>query len=307
MTYRRAAGVIGAAAGLALVMTVSTVGCSTSASDTAIQSDAPEALAPAPSATASALPSISANEGPTASPTTPAPVKSPRLPKLNDRNAIVYAPLDKPSKVTKVGRVSDTRAWSTSKVLVVLAYIKTVGRDNPANLSTADKNLIKQALQASDMNALLTLRGRIPGGSGEPMTEILRDIGDKSTEPWPDSREGSHRWSPQEQVRFMAALRNKEVVSPEASRFVRKEMKPIPDHRWGLGTVGAKTFKGGWLTADTDTRQMGLLRGYAVAIITDGVGPAELQTDGDSAHVRQMNRLARILNRYLDAEAAKSN
>ena len=307
MTYRRTASATAAAVGLVLVMTVGTVGCSTSASDTAIQSEPAAASVPVPSATTSAAPSITANEGPTASPTTPAPVTSPRLPKLNDRNAIVYAPLDKPRKVTKVGRVSDTRAWSTSKVLVVLAYIKTVGRGDPANLSTADKKLIKQALQASDMNALLTLRGRIPGGSGGPMTEILRSIGDTSTAPWPDSREGSHRWSPQEQVRFMAALRNKEVVSPAASRFVRKKMKPIPPHRWGLGTVGAKTFKGGWLTADTDTRQMGLLRGYAVAIITDGVGPAELQTDGDSAHVRQMNRLARILDRYLDAEAAQLN
>ena len=307
MTYRRTAGAIAAAAGLALFITVSTVGCSTSASDTAIQSEPAAASVPVPSATTSAAPSITANEGPTASPTTPAPVTSPRLPKLNDRNAIVYAPLDKPKKVTKVGRVSDTRAWSTSKVLVVLAYIKTVGRGDPANLSPADKNLIKQALQASDMNALLTLRGRIPGGSGGPMTDILRSVGDTSTAPWPNSREGSHRWSPREQVRFMAALRNKEVVSPAASRFVRKKMKPIPPHRWGLGTVDAKTFKGGWLTADTDTRQMGLLRGYAVAIITDGVGPAELQTDGDSAHVRQMNRLARILDRYLDAEAAQLN
>ena len=104
----------------------------------------------------------------------------------------------------------------------------------------------------------------------------------------------------------MAALHNNEVVSPAASKYVRNNMRPIPPHRWGLGTVGSKTFKGGWLTADTDTRQMGLLRGYAVAIITDGVGPAELQTDGDSAHVRQMNRLARILNRYLDAEQAIS-
>jgi hypothetical protein len=307
MTYRRTASAAMAAAGLALIMTISTVGCSTSASDTAIQSDAAEASAPTPSAPGSTAPSVSAVASPTTSPEEQATTKPARLPKLNDRNAIVYSPLDKPGKVTQIGRVSDTRAWSTSKVLVVMAYIQTVGRGDPANLSSADKKLIKEALQASDMNALLTLRGRIPGGSGGPMTEILRSIGDKSTAPWPDSREGSHRWSPREQVRFMAALRNKEVVSAAASRFVRKKMKPIPEHRWGLGEVGAKTFKGGWLTADTDTRQMGLLRGYSVAIITDGVGPAELQTDGDSAHVRQMNRLARILNRYLDAEAATAD
>ena len=251
----------------------------------------------------SITPETEVSEPPTAKPQPDKPCR----PKLGDSNAIVYASLDRPRNVTRFGSVSDTRAWSTSKVLVVLAYIKTVGEGDPKNLSSADQQLMRQALQSSDMNALLTLRGRIPGGSGGPMTDILRSIGDTSPQPWPDSREGSHSWSPREQVRFMAALANEKVVSPAASRFVRSQMKPIPEHRWGLGSVGSKTFKGGWLTADTDTRQMGLLRGYAVAIITDGDGPAVLQTDGDSAHVEQMDKLARILSRCLNGELAPVN
>lgn len=50
---------------------------------------------------------------------------------------------------------------------------------------------------------------------------------------------------------------------------------------------------------------MGIVDGYAVAIITDA-GPVELQSDGDYAHVPQMNRLAMILQRRLAYEKAKN-
>ena len=46
---------------------------------------------------------------------------------------------------------------------------------------------------------------------------------------------------------------------------------------------------------------MGLLDGYAVAVITDAVGPAVLQSDGDAAHVEQLDRLATMLGERLDA------
>jgi hypothetical protein len=68
-------------------------------------------------------------------------------------------------------------------------------------------------------------------------------------------------------------------------------MRPITAHRWGLGTVGATTFKGGWLRQGRVTRQLGLLGSHAVAISTDQ-GPVVRQTDGDSAHVRAMDDLA---------------
>jgi hypothetical protein len=45
--------------------------------------------------------------------------------------------------------------------------------------------------------------------------------------------------------------------------------------------------------------------GYAVAIITDAVGPAVRQTDGDSAHVQQMNYLAKVLDRRLALESGR--
>ena len=101
-------------------------------------------------------------------------------------------------------------------------------------------------------------------------------------------------WSIRQQVRFMAALQDGKVVSSAASAYLLDAMRPIEQHRWGLGTVGASTFKGGWLRQGRVTRQMGLLDGYAVAIITER-GPVVRQTDGDSAHVEAMDELATVL------------
>lgn len=109
------------------------------------------------------------------------------------------------------------------------------------------------------------------------------------------------QWSVRNQIRFMAALHDGKIVSTKASKYVLDSMRPIAAHRWGLGTIGARAFKGGWLYSNTETRQMGIVGDFAVVIITAGVGPAVLQTDGDWAHVRQMNKLAKLLKRQLDA------
>ena len=103
-------------------------------------------------------------------------------------------------------------------------------------------------------------------------------------------------WSVREQVRFTAALDAGDVVSPATSAYLLETMRPIKAHRWGLGTVGATTFKGGWLRQGRVTRQLGLLDSYAVAIITDR-GPVVRQTDGDSAHVAGDGRPGRAAGR----------
>jgi hypothetical protein len=110
------------------------------------------------------------------------------------------------------------------------------------------------------------------------------------------------QWTIRQQVRFMAALHGGRVVSQAASSHIMASMRPISQHRWGLGTIGAGPFKGGWLRADTETRQMGIVGGYAVAVITAGDGPAVVQTDGDAAHVQQMNHLAGVLKKRLAAQ-----
>lgn len=214
--------------------------------------------------------------------------------KGNTRNAIAWAPLSNPSAVTIEGSVPSARAWSTSKVLVVAAYLDTVVNGDPAKIPAKERGWIKAALTASDGAAIVNIRNKIPGSPGAAIERVLREIGDTTTRA-PDTSQGTMQWSVRQQIRFMAALAAGKVVSAKASSFLLGQMHPISAHRWGLGTIGAGSFKGGWLRSNTETRQMGIVGGYAVAIITAGDGPAVVQTDGDSAHVWQMNRLATLL------------
>ena len=189
--------------------------------------------------------------------------------------------------------MSGSQAWSTSKVLVAAAFLETTADGDPGAVSAANRRLIAAALQSSDADAVRSLRQQIPGRPGRAMTAVLRSIGDDETVA-PDSYEGLMPWSVREQVRFVAALDAGEVVSAATSAYLLETMRPIKAHRWGLGTVGATTFKGGWLRQGRVTRQLGLLDSYAVAIVTDR-GPVVRQSDGDAAHVRAMDDLAELL------------
>jgi len=217
------------------------------------------------------------------------------------RNAMAFAPLANPGAVVVEGSVPSYRAWSTSKVLVVAAFLDTVVDGDPSRLTSEQRTQITRALTESHMESVIALRDQIPGSPGAAITAVLRSVGDTSTVA-PDRSQGSMQWTIRQQVRFMAALHGGRVVSQAASAHILQAMRPIPEHRWGLGTIGAGPFKGGWLRSDTETRQMGIVNGYAVAIITAGVGPAVVQTDGDAAHVRQMNYLASVLKRRLAAQ-----
>ena len=235
----------------------------------------------------------------------PSAVK-PRTSLEGDTNdALAFAPLSNPSNVTVEGSVSSYKAWSTSKVLVVAAFLDTVCAGDPGKATAQQKRWVTAALTASDMDAVLALRDAIPGSPGAAITKVLRSVGDSRTVA-PDTSQGGMQWTIREQVRFMAALNAGRVVSKAASAYLVSSMRPISAHRWGLGTIGAGPFKGGWLRSDTVTRQMGIVGGYAVAIITDAQGPAVLQSDGDSAHVAQMNYLAKILQRRLAIESGRS-
>nr|WP_324130193.1 hypothetical protein [Aeromicrobium sp.] len=212
----------------------------------------------------------------------------------NTRNAIAWAPLSDPDHITVEGSVPRSRAWSTSKPLVIAAYLDTVVDGEPDDIPDQERRWIRDALMTSDGDAIAALRDRIDGSPGEAMTRILRSIGDVATTA-PDSYEGTMQWTVREQVRFMAALGNGRVVSPRASAFLLQQMQPIPSQRWGLGAIGARAFKPGWVSAQTETRQMGIVGDHAVAIITAGDGPATIQSDGDYAHAWQLDRLARLL------------
>ena len=220
---------------------------------------------------------------------------------VGDRHhAFAFAPLDDPDDVTVEGSVTSAAAWSTSKILVVAAYLDTAVHREPDRIDATTRRLIDAALTRSDGAAVVAVRSRIRGRPGAAMTSVLRAIGDSTTVA-PEQAQGNMTWSLREQVRFMAALAAGKVVSPAASSFLLNSMHPIKEHAWGLGTIGAQSYKGGWLRADTVTRQLGIVGHYAVAIITDA-GPVVLQSDGDSAHVREITAVAGLLHRRLAYE-----
>ena len=244
---------------------------------------------------AGATPTISAPRGPDSV----GEHETPPLVSLqgNERNAIAWAPLSDPDDVTVEGSVPSSRAWSTSKVLVIAAYLDTVADGHPDRVPADARASIRAALTRSDEPAILAIHRQLPN-SDAAMTNVLRSIGDTTTTV-PGAYEGTMQWSVREQVRFMAALANGQVVSPQASAFLLREMQPIESQRWGLGTIGARAFKPGWMTAQTESRQMGIVGDFAVAIITAGEGAAA-RGPGDNAHAMQLNRLAQLLAKRLD-------
>lgn len=236
-------------------------------------------------------------------PGSPSPIPSPSGPPAaslvgDTRNAWAYAPLDQPDRLVVEGSVPNQRAWSTSKVLVLAAFLAEACDGDPERATALQHRQMVLALRESDMDAVVAIGEAIPGGKQDGMTKVLRSIGDLQTTV-PSRLEGTMLWTIREQVRFLLALDDGRVVSPKVSRYLLNHMHPVESQSWGLGSAGASAFKGGWLRAGTETRQMGIMDGYAVAVITAGVGPVELQSDGDSAHVQQVNVLAEQLHQRL--------
>ena len=98
----------------------------------------------------------------------PKATATPKPPSLDgDReNAFAFAPLDDLGDVTVEGRVSNSPAWSTSKVLVVAAYLDTAAGGDPDRISGSNRRLIKAALTESDADAVVAIRNQIPGRPG---------------------------------------------------------------------------------------------------------------------------------------------
>jgi hypothetical protein len=278
-----------------LVLVLAATGCSAPPADPEVAMTPSSAPVPTPSASSAPAPTATSTSSPTPA-RTPSATATRSEPSLvgDTENAWAFASIDRPDQVIVEGTVPRQRAWSTSKVLVAAAFLEDAAAGDPARLAPQERQWVSRALGESDMGSLLALRSAIAGDRGARMTAILRSIGDDDTVV-PSTREGTMEWTVQEQVRFMAALARGEVVSPETSAYLLAAMRPVESQRWGLARVDAGAVKGGWLTPDTETRQMGILGGYAVAVVTDAVGSAVLQSDGDHAHVEQLDRLAAML------------
>lgn len=180
---------------------------------------------------------------------------------------------------TVFGEVKTTSPWSTIKVLIIAAYLKRQGT------AGAQEQNIVNALTNSDNEAIMAIK--VAGGSdaemSKTMEEILFSIGDEETDViLSEGTQGGKdtKWSFASQAKFMAALKKGKIVNQQTSDYILSKMTPA--QTWGLGQIGATTYKPGWGEVGEETRQMGLVKSkdnkeYAVAFgnIKNSTSPDE--------------------------------
>lgn len=174
--------------------------------------------------------------------------------------AMAFAPVGAASEVRMVGPSTVLVAWSTIKVPLALAVIRTGAAADAA----PD---IHAALTASDNAAAGRLWQRL--GSGERAASAvevqLRRGGDRRTQVPPEvsvagfSPFGQAKWALRDQTRFTAAL----PCLGGSSRVTDAMGRVVASQRWGLGSLDGARFKGGWGSTPDGyvVRQMGLVPG----------------------------------------------
>lgn len=153
---------------------------------------------------------------------------------------IAFAPVGN-SAVTAFGAWSTGVAWSTMKVPLAIAALRT-NRPNAQALAT-------KAITASDNDAAEQLWSELgpPAQAAQQVQAVLREGGDAGTAV--ESRRlrpgftafGQTRWPLARQAQFAAHL----PCIIGAAPVVNLMQNTVADQRWGLATVGAPT-KGGW-------------------------------------------------------------
>jgi hypothetical protein len=142
------------------------------------------------------------------------------------------------------GELRESRAWSTMKVLVIVAAV-AAGR--------VDWDAVEAAITRSDNDAALRLWNRLDDGAAQ-VEAVLREAGDRETtlERDPDPRGyssfGRTVWSLPSAVRFYGALARAELLAVgDTARVLDAMSRIVPEQRWGLGAVHPPVpFKGGW-------------------------------------------------------------
>jgi hypothetical protein len=141
------------------------------------------------------------------------------------------------------GELSESRAWSTMKVPVIVATIAA---------GQADWQAVEAAITRSDNDAALRLWEGLDDGAAA-VEAVLRRAGDAQTtlETDPDPRGyssfGRTVWSLTAALGFYAALARGELL-PEADteRVLDAMGRIVPEQRWALGQIARIRFKGGW-------------------------------------------------------------
>lgn len=204
---------------------------------------------------------------------------------FGDSATLAVVPLDG-GAAAATPEAGSTYAWSTVKPLIVARLVADVGGSN--GLTSAQRRLISASLANSDNEAAATLHRELVAtygsveGAAAAMEELLARAGDTQTEVSTVGRStyssyGQTLWPAAAQAEFLAALARGCVVDAATTDYLVAAMGDVdPSQSWGLGTIDAVAFKGGW-GPDPDgaylVRQMGIVTApdghqYAAAMIT---------------------------------------
>jgi hypothetical protein len=213
---------------------------------------------------------------------------------------LAYGPIGRSEQVVSLGGLQTGAAWSTIKVALAARVIGDAG--GSGKLSASQRSSISSALRMSDNAAAMELWNQLvsrygsASGAARAVTQTLAATGDTGTSVSSVGRAsfspyGQTQWSLSAQTRFMAALAAGCV--PGSSYLLREMSQVAADQRWGLGTVGGESFKGGWgpgVDGKYLVRQMGTLPTQGGTAV---VAVAALPNDGSFATGQEiLNELA---------------
>ena len=195
------------------------------------------------------------------------------LEQVGAEGTIAFEALDG-SEPQTVGALASPYAWSSIKPVIVARLL--ADRNGPGRLTSAQRQLARAALTASDnaaaMSLFRSLSARHGGvrGAASAMTEVLRRTGDGQTAVSTAGRSGfspygQTLWQAPDQARFMSMLARGCLLGRAGTSYLLGLMNQVvPDQRWGLGALDSVTaLKGGWGPDPGGrylVRQMGLIR-----------------------------------------------
>lgn len=164
-------------------------------------------------------------------------------------------------------------AWSTIKVPLAIAALRSAGGDNSA---------AARAIQSSDNAAAEQLWASLGGGNAaaDKVAAVIREYSGQEVSVQPTvtrpgfSAYGQTRWSLAQQAAFAAGLAEGAGQDPAAGEVYRLMGQIMPGHAYGIGQLAGSAFKGGWGPDESG--------GYLVRQF--GVVPARALSGGGAGH-----------------------
>ncbi|WP_146099154.1 hypothetical protein [Nocardia nova] len=200
-------------------------------------------------------------------------------------------------RTAQMGDWTTGPSWSTMKVPLTLAVLRTNGNTSTYQMSAA--------ITESDNSAADGLWQSLgaPDAAAKAVQAVLREGGDTTTTvPATRSRAeysafGQAEWSLADQVRWASRL----PCLPDADTVTTLMGRVVWGQQWGLGHLDSTRFKGGWgpdPSGNYLVRQFGLLTTPNGDVAISLAAQATSGTFDDGTQI--LNKVAALLTKHLD-------